>query len=286
MYAIREILHFCSEHLKKHFIRYPKRQAEELMCYVLGMKRIDLYLNFERLLEEEELAFCRRAIKRRVSGEPLQYIRGVVDFYGCSIVVDSRVLIPRPETEVLVDKIAYSLSKEDLKGKILWDVCCGSGCIGISLKKRFPDLKVMLSDLSASALETARENAKRNGVEASIVRGDLLEPFKGMKTHYLVSNPPYISREEYEKLDREVKGFEPELALLGGETGFEFYKRLAKDLPSHLLPLGKAWLEIGYRQGESIYKIFSHYPWKTRSFEKDWAGLDRFFFLEKEEFFM
>jgi len=135
-------------------------------------------------------------------------------------------------------------------------LCCGSGCIAIALKKTFPDLTVYASDLSKEALTLAARNAAANGVQIQMLEGDLLAPFAGQKAHYVVSNPPYVSEEEYSQLDREVKDFEPKLALLAGTTGLEIYERLARELPAHLFPHAQVWFEIGYRQGEACRRSF------------------------------
>lgn len=278
MKSILEVLQLSTDYLNKKGIAQPRRQAEELLSDALNLKRIDLYTQFERPLSEDELTTCREKIRRRGEGEPIQYIQGNVEFYGCRIKVSPDVLIPRQETEILVDKIAKELSDLDLQGKVLWDVCCGSGYIGIALKKKFPQLQVFLSDISKPALKLAQENAEANGVEVVIKEGDFLEPFRGEKTHFLVCNPPYISQEEYSQLDKEVKNYEPKLALLGGATGLEFYKRLAADYQEFLFPEGIIWLEIGYNQGEAIKRLFS----QEIVIEKDYSGHDRFAILRQK----
>lgn len=282
MKTILDIINLSTEYLERNGIESPRREAEQLVADVLKVKRLDLYLQFDRPLNEKELEKCREALRRRGLREPIQYINGSVDFYGCKIAVSTDVLIPRQETELLVDKIVKVLETEDLRGKTLWDVCCGSGCIGISLKKRFPELEVVLSDRSPFAVETAEKNAQDNGVATPVLLGDLLAPFSGKKTHYLVSNPPYVSEDEYSELAPEVRKYEPREALIAGETGVEFYKRFALELPHYLLPRGKAWFEIGEGQGESVKEIFE--PVKSRHLlvEKDWSNRDRFFFLEIE----
>jgi len=283
MKTIEEILSLSIDYLEQHGVSSPRRQGETLVADALGVKRIELYMEFERPLVEAELDKCRKALIRRGKYEPLQYIYGEVDFYDCSINVTRDVLIPRQETEILVDNIAKSLAQEDLKGKILWDICCGSGCIGIALKKKLPELKVILSDISGAAISVAEKNAEKNGVDVSFFEGDLLAPFAGMKADYIVCNPPYISDSDYLDLDREVRDFEPKSALFAGETGFEFYDRLREELIDHLLPSSRVWFEVGMKQGDSLVKMFSSFPnIKNVGFDKDWSGHDRFFFLEIE----
>lgn len=282
MESLLNVLKLSAEYFRQKGITDPRRQAEEMLCDLLGMERLELYMDFERSLSEEEMAECRKRLKRRAAGEPLQYICGEVEFYGCSIHVDQAVLIPRQETEILVDKIVQTLSRYELKDKILWDVCCGSGCIGIALKKRFPELNVTLSDVSSKALQVASDNAKHNQVNVRLLEGDLLQPFGAEKAHFIVCNPPYISELEFETLDKEVGCYEPRLALVGGKKGTEIYELLAQDLSNFLYSGGLAWFEIGHQQGKELTVLFEDKCWKIRCLEQDWAGHDRFFFLENE----
>ena len=233
-------------------------------------------------MEESTCSECYIRAMRRAQGEPLQYIEGLVEFYGCTITVTQDVLIPRPETEILVDKIYSTLKNEDLQNKELWDLCCGSGCVGIALKKALPDLRVVLSDFSEEAVAIARKNALYNEVGIELLKGDLLVPFKGRKCDFLVCNPPYLSESEYRDLDREVKDYEPRQALVAGKEGTEFYQRIAKEIHDFLNPQAKVWLEIGYLQGPIMHRLFAEGAWRAAWVEKDWAGHSRFFFLENE----
>lgn len=274
---MNELVKLISDQFAAHKMTNPKRQAEDLLCDLFNCSRSELYS-----LKEEKKALALNWMERRLAGEPLAYISEKVHFYGCDLKITPAVLIPRPETEILVDKVVNILKNEDLTDKILWDLCCGSGCIGIALKKRFPALTVYLSDYSEKATALAAHNATQNQVEVKILIGDLFAPFQGMKAHYIVSNPPYISEDEYASLDREVKDFEPRLALVAGNSGLDIYDRLARVLPSYLYPHGKVWLEIGYNQGNEVKKLFQVPFWKNQKVENDWAGHHRFFFLENE----
>lgn len=146
-------------------ISHPKRQAEELLCDALNCSRVQLYSDQKYCLTELERERTQLWVQRRLKGEPLAYLSGKVSFYNCVIEVNSSVLIPRPETEILVDKIVSDLKKKDLTGKVLWDLCCGSGCIGIALKKALPELSVYLSDYSEKAIDQAMHNARVNEVD-------------------------------------------------------------------------------------------------------------------------
>lgn len=282
MKSILSILSLSSEYLKEKGIANSRREAENLLCDALKLDRLRLYVDFEKPLTQQELDQCREAIRRRGRGEPTQYIKGETKFFGCSIHLSPDVLIPRQETEILVDLLVRKWEKRVLKGKILWDLCCGTGCIGIALKKRFPELSVVLSDICPLALKIAEQNAKDNSVEVELLKGDLLHPFHGRKADYIICNPPYISEIEYDQLDSEVKNFEPKLALVAGKQGTEFYERLAHELPTFLNPGAEVAFEIASTQGHAINLLFQKSPWVHQKLEKDWAGHDRFFFLEKE----
>ena len=279
MKSVGEILTSSTAFLAERKIDRPRRSAEELLAAALGLKRIDLYMQYERPLIESELEAMRAFLRRRSKSEPLEYILGKVDFYRCSISVNSDVLIPRPETEILVDLIA-----KEIKGSsgVLWDLCAGSGCIGLAMKKACPELTVLLSDLCPKALAIARANAELNELEVQCLQGDLLEPFEGQKASFIVCNPPYIADGQIPLLDESVKGFEPHLALAGGPGGLSFYERLAAALPAYLERGAKVYFEIGFGQGAALQKIFSAPIWRNLRVLADWAGHDRFFFLEIE----
>lgn len=269
--TLASLLHDLSVQLK------VKREAEDLLCDLFSFSRGELYSSLLQPVSREKEERAGNWLKRRLAGEPLPYISGKIHFYGCDLMITPAVLIPRPETEILVDKVVNILKESDLKGKYLWDVCCGSGCIGIALKKRFPDLTVYLSDCSSDALKVAAENAHLNKVEVELLLGDLFTPFQGLKAHFVVCNPPYVSEDEYAELDREVKDFEPFLALVPGKSGLEIYERIARELPPFLHSPAKVWLEIGSSQGELIKKIFKPPVWNNQKVENDWAGHSRFF---------
>jgi release factor glutamine methyltransferase len=275
MKILSEILKLSTEFLQKRGIDRPRRQVEELLSYVLKLPRIELYMQYDRPMMEPELVHLREAIKRRAEGEPWQYIAGEVEFLGCQLKVNKSVLIPRQETEILADRILKELPATPVE---IWDVCTGSGCIGIALKKKRPDCKVILSDISPEALDVARENGEQNGVEIQLLQGDLLKPFQG-KADIIVCNPPYISEKDYAQLDKEVRGFEPKIALIGGSSGLDFYQKLAVDLPRYLNPHGKVYFEIGTGMGSQVKNLFQSPIWKTQEITQDWSSHDRYLTL-------
>lgn len=215
-------------------------------------------------------------------GCPFEYVIGEVDFYGAKISVNPNVLIPRSETEILVDYVSKEISKVNCKSKVLLDVCTGSGCIPISLKKKHPDLEVIAIDICDLALQLAKKNADLNQVKVDFLIGDLLEPIKERKIDFLISNPPYISETEYNLLDLSVRSFEPKMALTDNNDGLSFYRRLEKELPNILNKGAKIFFEIGFDQKNALFKIFSSPIWTKQQCLKDYAGHDRFFSLESD----
>lgn len=282
MRSVLEIINMSASFLQQRGMKNSRKEAADIVGYCLGLAPMDVYMQFDRPLNEGELELCRGVLKRRAKGEPMQYIRGLVDFYGCSISISRDVLIPRQETEILVDLIAKDLKAKSVDGKILWDLCCGSGCIGLALKNTFPSLDVVLTDISPDALAVAKKNAVANELEVEFLQGDFLEPMQGRFVDVIVCNPPYVAINEFEELEVEVRDFEPRLALVAEDNGLAFYRKLANDLSQVLKPGGTLWLEIGCGQGAAICEIFSFLKPQKMQLLQDWAGLDRFFSLEIE----
>jgi len=269
--TVSEILTPAAEFLQKHGIERPKREAEEVLSQVLGWRRLDLFLRFDDLLTEEQLKRCRTAIQKRATRMPLAYIVGSIEFLGLTLDVTPDVLVPRQETEILVDRIL----KETLEGSVL-DLCCGSGAIGLALKKHAPHLDVTLADLCPRALAVARDNAAKLGLEVTCVQSDLLENID-KKFDYLVCNPPYVTEGDYPALEAEVK-YEPRQALISGITGYECYQKLAPALES--LGIRRAWFEIGTGMGERLIHLFSRYGWVAQV-TLDFAGHERYLDLRR-----
>ncbi len=280
MKTILEVLKLSQKYLEDQAVSNARRSAEELLSYHLNMSRLDLYLKFEMPVEEKELAKIRESLKRRSKKEPLEYIFGQVRFFGLQLSINPSVLIPRQETEILISKVVEAIKKTEYQGKVAWDLCCGSGCLGLSLKKSFAELELVLSDISKEALLLSKANSEKNGVQVDFLQGDLLQPFVGKKADFVICNPPYIAQKEYDALDPEVRHFEPKEALLAGPKGTEFYEKLACLLPAYLNPGAKVFFEIGYNQAEVIKKLFSSSCYSHLLVEKDWSGHDRFVSLE------
>lgn len=282
MKTLGNVLRIATQFLQKKGIERARRSVEDLLAFILKKSRLDLYLQYDLPLEEKELEHFRSLLKRLSLREPIEYILGKVDFYNCSFFVNRSVLIPRLETEILLDRICKDIERKELSPKNAWDICTGSGCLGIALKKKFPHIDVTLSDAYSAALDVALLNAKQNQVKVEVLLGDLLEPFQGKKADLIMCNPPYVSLSEYEALDFSVKGFEPKHALVAKEDGLFFYRVLSRQLPFFLREGAKVYLEIGATQGIKVRDFFTESHWTKISVEKDLAGHDRFFSLEFE----
>lgn len=280
MKTLSEILALCADYLAKQGITSPRREAEDLLSDLLGCSRMSLYTQHDRPMIEEELVPCRERLVRRGRGEPLAYIHGSVSFYGLTLQVTPDVLIPRQETEILVDEIIKT--EKERAPQMICDVATGSGCIGLSLKKHFPAAHVTLTDFSPAALHIAKQNATQNQLDVECCLGDLLEPLAARQFDLLICNPPYITDAEYTTLEKEVREFEPKTALVGGITGLEYYVRLAQGLEKVMKPGGRIWFEIGSTQGEALRALFSGRPWTNQTLHLDWSQKERFFSLEKE----
>lgn len=253
---------------------------EWILCDALDLKRSQLQARSLYVLTEEEWMRVSAYMERRSKGEPLAYIHGSVSFYDCLISVNPAVLIPRPETELLVERVVQELKQINCKNRTLVDLCCGSGCIGIALKKLLPELNVLAVDNSQEVLDCAKHNARENAVDLQFLKSDLLKDFEG-KADFIVCNPPYISTAEYLVLDAEVRNFEPRQALEAGDTGLELYQRLAEELPDSLVLGGHLWMEIGGTQGDDMKEIFNQGAWEQLLVAQDYAGWDRFVSLRR-----
>lgn len=246
-----------------------------LMTEVTGLSRSQLTLEGHKLLNEEALASFKAMMERRLEGEPLQYILGHQSFYGYDFMVNDHVLIPRFETEELVEKAVKWAQAKGANSLI--DMCTGSGCIGLSILMECPNMTGTLVDLSEQALEVAGNNCKSLGLDhrAAILKSNLFEDLPVRHVDLIVSNPPYIVTEVIEGLDDEVKGAEPYMALDGGEDGLVFYRKIAKEAKAYLNSDGLLIFEIGYDQMEQVKKIFADEGYSNIEGFQDMSGKDR-----------
>jgi len=275
-WTIRRVLTWTAGHFEKKDVDAPRLTAEILLAHVLGATRVRLYVDLDRPLTREELTAYRQLIARRMEGEPTQYLTGTKEFYNRPFKVDARVLIPRPETELLVETVLRHLPV-DAPSRVL-DVCTGSGCIAVSLAAERPSASVWAVDLSPAALEVARHNAEALGVGArvSLRHGDLLDGLPpDARFDVLVSNPPYVEAGELAGLQREVQR-EPRLALDGGADGLDLVRRLVAGAPAVLKPGGLLAMEIGEKQGPATLALLQAAGFAQARIEKDLERRDRF----------
>jgi release factor glutamine methyltransferase len=273
--TVLEVLQSSAEYFKKREIESPRLNAEHLLAHVLKRKRIELYLEFERVLAEEELAPLREFVRRRGQGEPLQHLLGTVEFAGRVFLCDKRALVPRPETEHLVELLSSKI--ENRESRIV-DIGTGSGVIALSLAARFPEARVTATDISDDALALARENAARLGLTSRIefLRGDLLI-YVSHVYDLIVANLPYVAANDRETLSREVLR-DPEVALFGGERGDEVVRRLIEAAPAKLKPGGLLALEVGLGQADDLAALMADKNYHDIRKEADYAGVTRFLF--------
>lgn len=259
MRTLIEILGLSTEYLEKHDIDRARLNSELLIAHVLQTSRLELYLNFDQPLDEGELKKIRELLRQRARRKPTQYILGKTEFFSLPIKVTPDVLIPRPETEILVEKALDCLRGiEAGNDVVVYEVGTGSGCAAIAIARNFPDARVYASDTSAKALEIARANAEMNKVEIEFISGDLLKAFDGLEAaDVVVSNPPYVSRAQWESLPDEIRLFEPKEALCAGEDGLEHLRRLIVSAGRSLKPGGFLVVEIGDGQADGVQEIFS-----------------------------
>jgi release factor glutamine methyltransferase len=285
MLTVLQAIELSKKYLDEKGVKEARLNAELLLADILKMKRLELYLSYEKPLSEKEKTKYREYLRRRGEHEPLQYILGYTEFYGNKYIVNPSVLIPRPETELLVEKIA----KENLSPDLIrvLDIGTGSGNIAISLKKELPTAEVTGVDKSDEALEVAELNCKKilGSEEVVFQQADIFDddfPARFNGFDIVVSNPPYVSIEEFKTLDSEVKDFEPQSAVTDNSDGYNFYRRIAELANLLLLPKGKLYLEIGHSEAEGIVDMLRNSGLKNIEVTKDLAGIERIIKGERE----
>ena len=271
------------QYLKKYNVENARLDAEYIFAYVLGVKRISLMLNFDEEISEENKNLIRQYIVRRGKyREPLQYIVKEWEFYGYPIKVDGRVLIPRQDTEILVEQCIY-LMKEKENPKIL-DIGTGSGAISIALAKELPESEVLGLDVSDDALKMAVENRELNNVSnLKFLKSDVFQCVREKNYDLIVSNPPYIPVEEYNELMPEVKEYEPRMALTDGGDGYYFYKKISEESVNYLKNGGYLAFEVGYNQGETVSQLMEKNGFQIIGRVADYGGIERVIIGRKEE---
>jgi release factor glutamine methyltransferase len=280
-WTIQKLLNWVTEYVAAKGIESPRLSAELLLSHVLGLKRIELYTHFDEPVAGEQLATLRDLVKRAGQDEPVAYLTGKTEFYSLELAITRDCMIPRPETELLVQR-AIEFLRTRFGNQVVCDLCTGSGCIAVAIAKNFADARVFATDISDKALAVAEANVEKYQLKERITLlcGDLFEPLirqlDADRFDLIVCNPPYVSSAEYEKLDKNVKDYEPRLALHAGEDGLDIYRRLAEKVDQFLKPNAALMLEIGYAQGPAVQSLLE----QTGTFaeikiEKDLHNNDR-----------
>lgn len=276
-WSIGRVLRWASEDFQKRGLPSPRLDAELLLGRVLGLDRVRLILDAERPLETAELAAYRELIQRRRRAEPIAYILGEREFYGLPFRVDARVLIPRPDTETLVE-VALDLTRtRHLYGHAL-DLCTGSGCVAIAFAKRRRTWRVTGTDLSPGALVVARDNALRLGAiwGVQFLEGDLDAPLPPeLRVDLITANPPYIAHSEFSELAADIRNHEPRLALDGGSDGLDLVRRVVQVGRRRLRPGGGLAVEIGAGQVRSVIALFEAAGYEAIDRHRDYGGIWR-----------
>jgi len=262
LWTIQRILLWTRDYLAKTGSPSARLDAELLLAEVMKVRRLDLLLRFDQPLQKDELAGFKRLIQRRAKHEPVAYILGRKEFYGLDLHVDRNVLVPRPETESLVDEVLAFLGKDDAPAGDVLDLCTGSGAIALAIadavKKKAANRKVVGTDVSAEALAVAQTNGARLGLEVQWLAGDLFAPITGRQFAAVASNPPYVLSARMSALDADVRDFEPHLALDGGPDGLHVLGRIAAQAGGALLPGGLLAVELGSRgQGAAMVQALA-----------------------------
>ncbi|MBN2017368.1 MAG: peptide chain release factor N(5)-glutamine methyltransferase [Candidatus Cloacimonetes bacterium] len=281
---VKDVLFWTSDYFTEKEITSPHLNAELLIAHVLDCSRLDLYLKYDKPLSEKELSYIKKLIKSRASHYPIQYLIGKTEFFGLPFFVEEGVLIPRPETEILVDAVISFIKESNQIEWHLLDIGTGSGNIPIaivdSFKKSPKKISVLATDISEKALEIAKRNSDKNEIDdITLLISDL---FENISSSYdcIISNPPYIREKEFNELPKEIKEHEPREALFAGENGFEFYNNILKDAKKYLKVDGLIFFEIGAYQKEGLMNLAKQYNYKMIDTKKDYNDFDRVVILK------
>ncbi|MCH8192883.1 MAG: peptide chain release factor N(5)-glutamine methyltransferase [Planctomycetes bacterium] len=283
-WTIKALLDWMTPFLADKQVDAPRLCSELLLTHVLGLRRIELYTQFDRILSPDELASLRSLVNRAGAHEPVGYLVGKSEFYSIEFDVQPGCLIPRPETELLVQH-AIEAIRDHSDGPQVLDLCTGSGCIAVALAKNCHRVHVTATDISPEAIAIARANIHKHCLSERIelLQGDLLAPLAQRRFDLVVSNPPYVSTSEFERLDRNVKDYEPELALRAGAEGLDVYRRILQNIGDHLRPEGVLMMEMGFQQGTALCQLIEQTGlFQEIAVKKDFEGHDRLVLAKTE----
>ncbi len=277
-WTIGRVVRWAAEDFRGRGIENPRLEAELLLGHAIGLARMRIILESDRVLDSAELARFRDVVKRRRKGEPVAYIRGHKEFYGRPFRVDQRALIPRPDTEILVETAIRRSAGRSMSARVL-DLCTGSGCVAITLAREWPTVRIDAVDLSPQAVALSRENSERIGTVFQIrwLTGDLFAPVDAEHDRYdlITANPPYIPAGEIGALQADIRDFEPRLALEGGVDGMAITRRIVAAAPSFLEPAGVLAVEIGAGQAEAVSKLFEEAGFVAIERTRDYGAHER-----------
>lgn len=282
--TIAETLKQASEQLRAARVPNNVLDAQTLLAEALGKDRTYLIVNFNQQLDDDLLATYQSLVQRRSTGEPLQYITGHQEFFGLEFEVTPDVLIPRPETEIIVEETIHLVQHDNIAAPVIVDVGTGSGCIAVTLAREIEEARVIACDISLAALQVARSNAVRNKVEERVqfIESDLLAAFDEEDfADFIISNPPYVAAKELPALQREVHDWEPHIALTDHGDGLSFYRRLLQDAPRHLKSGGYLICEMGYTQSEAVSAMVDPAVWEEPRLLDDLQGIPRTLVVRK-----
>ena len=288
-WTVRRILEWTTSFFTRKGIDGPRLSAELLLAHVMGVPRIRLYTDYERRLADDQLTAMRALVQRAAEEEPIAYLTGRAHFFNLEFEVNRDVLIPRPDTETLVENVLQlARNQAGFEAPRVLDLCTGSGCVAAAIAQHLRAATVLATDVSAPAVVLARKNIERLGLSdrVTVEQGDLFEPLARVVDaspfHLVVANPPYIATAQIETLDRSVRDYEPVAALDGGLDGLVLHRRILAEAPRRLVPGGRVFLEIAFDQGDLAAKVASEYPQFERvRVIKDHAGHDRVLAAQK-----
>ena len=288
-WTIQKLLNWTTEYLTSKGIDSPRLSAELLLSHVLGLKRIELYTQFEKIVTGQQLDRLHGLVKRASQKEPIPYLVGKTEFYSLELDITPDCMIPRPETELLAERAIEFLRTRSGK-QFVCDLCTGSGCIAVAIARNYPDCQIIATDISDAALTVAARNIEKHRLKDRIklLCGDLFDPIMPQldadKFDLIVCNPPYVSAAEFEKLDKNVKDYEPKLALFAGDDGLDIYRRIIERVEQFLKPDAVLMLEIGYNQGPTVRELLEQVRiFAEITIEKDIHDSDRIAIAKKQK---
>ena len=289
-WTVRRLLEWTTGFFTRKKVDPARLSAELLLSHVLGVPRIKLYTDYERSLSEKQLSEFRELVRRAGEQEPIAYLTGKAHFFNLEFDVTRDVLIPRPDTETLVENVLQFVRHQaGFESPRVMDLCTGSGCIAAAIAYHLKSSVVTATDISPEAVAVARKNIERLGLKDRVLveEGDLFEPLSrivdAQPFHLIVTNPPYIPTAQIETLDRSVRDYEPLKALDGGLDGLVIHRRILSEAPARLLPGGRVYLEIAFDQGELARQIASEYDaFEDVRILKDFGGRDRVLTLRRK----